>query len=141
MANERTSAVIIVPVFNDWGTLANLLPDIDAALGAAGLTGRVAIVDDGSTTEPPADLRGRRYANLHEVHLIKLRRNLGHQRAIAVGLTHLATAGIDADAVVVMDGDGEDRPADIPKLLAELAQAPGRQHVVFAARAKRFEGP
>ena len=141
MANERTSAVIVVPVFNDWGALAHLLPDIDAALGAAGLTGRVEIVDDGSTIEPPAELRGRRYAHLRQIDLVKLRRNLGHQRAIAVGLTHLATAGVDADAVVVMDGDGEDRPADIPRLLAQLAQTAGQQNVVFAARAKRFEGP
>jgi polyisoprenyl-phosphate glycosyltransferase len=141
MANERASVVIVVPVFNDWGALARLLPDIDAALGAAGLTGRLAIVDDGSTIEAPADLRGRRYAHLRQIDLVKLRRNLGHQRAIAVGLTHLATAGIDADTVVVMDGDGEDRAADIPRLLAELAQAAGKQHVVFAARAKRFEGP
>src|SRR6185369_10680448 len=141
MANEPTSVVIVVPVFNDWAALARLLPDIDTALGAARLTGRVAVVDDGSTSEPPGELRGRRYANIREVNLVKLRRNLGHQRAIAVGLTHLATAGIAADAVIVMDGDGEDRPADIPRLLAELANAPAKQHVVFAARAKRFEGP
>lgn len=132
--------VIVTPVFNDWSSLARLLPEIDAALGSAGLVGRVMVVDDGSTLEMPAELSGRRYANL-EAALVKLRRNLGHQRAIAVGLSYLVTAGIDANAIVVMDGDGEDSPEDIPRLLAELSKAPGKHHVVFAARAKRFEGP
>lgn len=133
--------VIVIPVFNDWASLARLLPEIDAALGSAGLSGRVAIVDDGSTLEAPAEIRGRSYTHLRQVEVIKLRRNLGHQRAIAVGLTHLASAGTGAEAVVVMDGDGEDRPEDIPRLLVELSNAGGAHHVVFAARSKRFEGP
>lgn len=135
------SVVVVIPVFNDWSSLARLVPEIDAALGSAGLSGRVTIVDDGSTLEVPAEIRGHSYPHLRQVEVIKLRRNLGHQRAIAVGLTHLASAGIGADAVVVMDGDGEDRPEDIPRLLAELSKAGSAQRVVFAARAKRFEGP
>jgi hypothetical protein len=63
---------------------------------------------------------------------------LGHQRAIAIGLYYMHQL-LPVDAIVVMDGDGEDRPADIPGLLSALAEGGGC--MVFAARAKRLERP
>jgi polyisoprenyl-phosphate glycosyltransferase len=128
---------ILIPIFNDWESLARLLPEIDGALASEGLRGRVTIVDDGSTRAPNEENRRQTYTNLRAVELVRLRCNLGHQRAIAVGLTHLSKSSARAKAVVVMDGDGEDRPQDVPRLIAELSGNPAA--VVFAARTKRFE--
>ena len=62
---------------------------------------------------------------------------MGHQRAIAIGLDHVLRES-DADVIAIMDADGEDRPEDLPRLLAAQAGAPGR--VAVAARGRRSEG-
>jgi hypothetical protein len=69
--------------------------------------------------------------------VLHLRCNLGHQRAIALGLYH-AHEFTRAEAVVVMDGDGEDRAEDLPALLEEFERG-GRREAVFAARTRRME--
>ena len=71
------------------------------------------------------------------IDVLRLRRNLGHQRAIAVGLAYIEDC-LPPDAVVVMDGDGEDDPADVPRLLERLEEE-GNGTIVFAERAKRSE--
>jgi polyisoprenyl-phosphate glycosyltransferase len=86
----------------------------------------------------PETMRTRTYVHLHSLEVVRLLRNLGHQRAIAVGLTHLYKTRAALGAVVVMDGDGEDKPEDVPRLIEELARH-GNNSVVFAARTKRQE--
>jgi polyisoprenyl-phosphate glycosyltransferase len=143
IASTTTAAMnhvaIVTPTFNDWQSLPRLLKELDVELHAKGLTGRVVVVDDGSTLGPDRTLCQGRYVSLEAVDLVRLRCNLGHQRAIAIGLTHLDKLGFAGRAVVVMDSDGEDRPEDIPKLLDQLSSSTDRYHVVFAARTKRFE--
>jgi len=126
-----------IPVFNDWEAVARLLTALDGV--AAGLADSVSVllVDDASTEPVPGALPFRPAA-IRRVHVLPLRRNLGHQRAIAIGLTFVYSQW-PCRAVVVMDADGEDAPADVPKLLAELAAHDSRR-AVFAARARRSEG-
>ena len=108
-----------------------LLPEIERVIREHTLEAQVLFVDDGSTEAPPAELALRGVSILH------MRRNLGHQRAIACGLVYVYQ-NMPCDAVVVMDGDGEDRPEDIPALVAELGRS-GNRSIVFAARTKRLE--
>jgi glycosyltransferase involved in cell wall biosynthesis len=68
---------------------------------------------------------------------LSLRRNLGHQRAIAIGLSYIQQ-NLKGDAVIVMDADGEDRPEDLPKLVEAMKKA-GVPTAVFAERGKRLE--
>lgn len=68
---------------------------------------------------------------------MRLACNLGHQRAIAVGLVVAKDDATDCSAIVVMDGDGEDRPKDVPRLLEYSTQKPGA--IVCARRARRSE--
>lgn len=68
--------------------------------------------------------------------ILRLYRNVGHQKAIALGLAYLADQP-DQYPTIVMDSDGEDRPEDIAQLLQTGATNPNR--VVFAHRAKRHE--
>ncbi len=66
-----------------------------------------------------------------------LARNLGHQKAIALGIAYI-NADVRSDFIIVMDADGEDRPEDIAKLLQESNKYTG--HVIFARRTGRSEG-
>src|SRR5581483_7157655 len=106
---------------------------IDRAL--AGRRASVLIVDDASTEAAPQEWPA--CDSIEAIEILHLRCNLGHQRAIALGLYHVHEFS-DADAVIVMDGDGEDRAEDLPLLLDEFERG-GRREVVFAARAKRME--
>jgi glycosyltransferase involved in cell wall biosynthesis len=136
---QQDRIAILIPVFDDWESLAKLLPEIDAVLGASSFEGHVIVVDDGSTLAAPTEFRRQSNSHFSTLEFLRLRCNLGHQRAIAVGMTHLSSKlGAAAKAVVIMDGDGEDRPEDIPSLVTELFRQ--QCDVVFAARTKRTEG-
>jgi len=131
------SLTILIPAFNDWEALRLLLPRIDRALGQARRRASVLIVDDASTDPLPADYPGCAFTALDSIEVLHLRCNLGHQRAIALGLYH-AHEFTSAGAVVVMDADGEDRAEDVPALVAEYENR-GRREVIFAARTRRME--
>jgi hypothetical protein len=128
---------IVIPIYNDWTAVQQLLPLLDHALGSIPCRARVLLVDDAST-ERPEDTWPQTSLNLADISILHLRRNLGHQRAIATGLVHVHQEWQEIDALVVMDGDGEDRPQDLPALLARYTAEHGNK-VVFAARAKRLE--
>lgn len=135
---QGRSVVAVIPVFDDWESLAVLLGRLDAVAQREGWACSVLAVDDGSV-DPDGALRlARPYGALVNVEVLRLARNLGHQRAIAIGLAFMNQERA-AGAVVVMDGDGEDRPEDVPALLAEFDRHGGRR-VVFAQRARRSEG-
>ena len=128
---------ILIPVFDDWTCAGRILPLIDAELSGIAAGVHVILIDDGSTTPAPEDLVAAPLQSISDVGVLRLRGNLGHQRAIAIGLYYVHQF-LAADATIVMDGDGEDQPHDIPALLAGFEQSGGRE-MVFAARTKRLE--
>jgi glycosyltransferase involved in cell wall biosynthesis len=128
----------VIPVFDDWESLAQLIGEIDQTLSGGSVTASLIVVNDGSGQPPPDTLgEGERRGAVQGIEILNLAYNMGSQRAIALGLREAARRG-EADAVVVMDADGEDRPEDIPKLIALLDEAPDA--IVVALRAKRSEG-
>jgi hypothetical protein len=129
--------VVLIPVYNDWAAVRMLLFALDTALADAGVSAVLLIVDDASTVAPPSDLARFDPRAITSASLLSLRRNLGHQRAIAIGLTYVEE-NVPCDAVIVMDGDGEDDPRDVPRLLEAMAE--GAPTLTFAARRKRSEG-
>ena len=126
-----TNVHIVIPVYDDWGSVAPLLSRIGKTLA---VPPAVLLVDDGSSAPVPADLGQGLRSLIRSVEVLHLRRNLGHQRAIAVGLMHLLL-NARGDAVVVMDADGEDLPEHVAVLLDLLRQT--GQPAVFAAAAWR----
>jgi glycosyltransferase involved in cell wall biosynthesis len=133
------SVTILIPVYNDWGACAILLRELDRELKSRRHSASVLLVDDGSS-EPPEESglsAEAQYAAVSGVEILHLRHNLGHQRAIAIGLAFLENRG-DAEITVVMDGDGEDLASDVGRLLEALEEAPDR--IVFAERRRRSEG-
>jgi glycosyltransferase involved in cell wall biosynthesis len=138
MAITSERIVILIPMFNDWDAADLLLSDLDRALAGEPMSAEVLFIDDGSTLPMPETFARRQFTALQAVDILQLRRNLGHQRAIAVGLVHVYQ-NVPCRAVVVMDADGEDRPADIHALLEKFNQE--EHSIIFAARAKRLERP
>ena len=128
---------ILIPVFDDWEVLGLLLERLDLALERAGLCAEVLVLDDGSSLDAEAALVVPPLRAVGVLRVLELKRNLGHQRAIAVGLCY-AEKHLSPRPLVVMDGDGEDDPADIAALL-EAYRREGGAKVVFAARRRRSE--
>jgi polyisoprenyl-phosphate glycosyltransferase len=132
---ERRQLCIVTPVFNDWPSFRLLLGDLDKACSEIDWDVSVVAIDDGSTDENdigPGDTAHLRH--LRGVKILTLATNVGHQRAIAIGLSH-AVVETNADAMVVMDSDGEDRPSDIPSLLREVQGQ--KTFAVVAGRKRR----
>ncbi len=97
---------------------------------------RFVVVDDtGGNDDEVEDL-----CSLDDVRVVTPPFNLGHQRALVYGLRTIAPELDDDDLVVTMDADGEDRPEDLPRLLAPLLEAPTtRQMLCVARRTRRRE--
>jgi hypothetical protein len=126
-----------MPVFNDWTSALLLVQRLDAVAGRLDLPVSVLLIDDGSSERPPTCLTDPLKA-IQAVEVLQLRRNLGHQRAIALGLAFIHARHACA-YVVVMDADGEDIPDDIPTLV-DYCRQDGSRKIVFAKRSKRAEG-
>jgi polyisoprenyl-phosphate glycosyltransferase len=129
--------IILTPVYNDWEALWRLLPALDHELANAGHKASVLVIDDGSTSSRSPKFPGS-FHSIIAVDIISLKRNLGHQRAIAVGLSYIAKKMLHC-SVVIMDADGEDDPRDVPRLI-DACIINGAEKIVFAARSKRSEG-
>jgi hypothetical protein len=136
-ARSRLRVALVVPIFNDFVSFTQLCREVDVLVADWDATLFVFGVDDGSSPtaepvcfDPPLD-------NIAQVQLVKLRCNLGHQRAIAVGLVEVAEEG-RFDAIIVADSDGEDRPIDMGRLIAEHRAS--RDAIVVGRRSKRSEG-
>jgi glycosyltransferase involved in cell wall biosynthesis len=133
----KDKLIILMPLYNDWAAVSILLPTLERELNVHGLRAEVLMVDDGSTVTVPPIFGENSYTAIQSVDILSLRRNLGHQRAIAVGLSYIE-GNRPCDAVVVMDCDGEDDPRDVPRLVRECLANEG-QKIIFAARTRRAE--
>lgn len=131
-----------MPVYDDWDCVRVLLDRLNRVLGGTILKADILLVDDSSPHEAGPGIVGKRalegFQSIRSLEVLRLRCNLGHQRAIALGLCHLLRRKASSP-VVVMDADGEDRPEDVPVLWEAFMKSGGRD-VLFAARMKRMEG-
>jgi glycosyltransferase involved in cell wall biosynthesis len=115
-AGAAPMASIVIPVFNESGNLRELVARIDAAMTPTGRPFELILVDDGSRDDSRAILaelaRDRRW--LRPLALI---RNYGQSTALQAGFDH-----VRGDIVVTLDGDLQNEPAEIPRLLQMLDQ-------------------
>ena len=120
--------IILCPIYNDeasFNVFAAKMEDM-AALHSDHLFSFL-VVNDGTLQ--------LNLATTFPVTLIHLHRNLGHQKAVAIGLAY-AHHHLSFDQVIVMDADGEDRPEDVPVLLTTGNEDGG---IVVAQRVSRQE--
>jgi hypothetical protein len=123
-----------MPIRDDWASASRLLVLLDEAICVHACTVDVLLVDDGSIESCPGEQFRSKYAVLRSIQVLRLRRNLGHQRSIAIGLVHIKRA-MPCDAVLVMDGDGEDTPDGALQLIRSFSG----KTAVFAERSRRTE--
>ena len=128
---------LVVPVYNDWLSFNILLQELNQVASTLPVRLAVSAVNDGST-EAPEDSLTDLFAlnNLESVEVIHLAVNVGHQRAIAIGLC-VAVEDDDSDAVLIMDSDGEDSPRGISELLDSAGDR--SDFCIVAQRRKRSE--
>jgi len=113
---------VVVPIYNEVLNLRALRAAIGHALDGGGRSYEVVLVDDGST-DGSRELLRRMTSRDPRLRVVLLRRNYGQTAAMSAGFRHARGA-----VVVTMDGDLQNDPADIPRLLAELDR--GRDIVV-----------
>jgi glycosyltransferase involved in cell wall biosynthesis len=128
---------LVIPVYNDWESVGRLLRGLGEVGRANALSFSVILVDDASSVPAPDAFPGLDETAIRRLRIVRLAFNLGHQRAIAVGIVVAAEEPSAHEATVVMDGDGEDRPEDLPRLLHASRENPSA--VVCARRARRSE--
>ena len=124
--------IVVMPVYEDLEASSKLFVELARTQGPDTY---VVAVDDGSVRQP-LSISAIEASGLEGV-VIRLRRNVGHQRAIAIGLGYVAEHFDGNDIVVVMDSDGEDTPESITELVAGLDSAD--VDVVVASRRSRVE--
>jgi dolichol-phosphate mannosyltransferase len=105
---------VVVPVHDEERSVALLYDELRSALEPLERDWEVVFVDDGSADGTFAALT-RLHAAERNVRVVRLRRNFGKAAALAAGF---AQAG--GDVVITIDGDLQDDPAEIPRLLAKL---------------------
>ncbi len=124
---------IVSPMLHDTVSFLRLHTEVREALAGEHGPLQFLVVDDSAGTDPEV-------VQLHalpDVTVLTPPFNMGHQRAIVHGLRHLAPSLADTDVVITMDSDGEDQPADVPRLLAALRDTGSA--LVLAERTKRSE--
>jgi glycosyltransferase involved in cell wall biosynthesis len=107
---------VVVPVHNEERSVALLYDELDSALAPLGTPWQAVFVDDGSTDGSAAALT-RLHAAHDNVTVVRLRRNFGKAAALAAGFVQA-----DGDVIVTIDGDLQDDPAEIPRLLVKLEE-------------------
>lgn len=126
---------IVIPVFNDFESLSILISRLGKSVPLEFQKEICLIIVDDSS-QGNVSFEGSDFPTQFQIDVVQLRINLGHQRAIAVGLCYVFEE-ISSRFVSVMDSDGEDRPEDVWRLFEEARK---NDSSVFANRKKRSEG-
>ena len=128
--------IILIPVYNDWESLNKLLQEINESIKFFNdINFECLIVNDASTIQPP---NLNKPSNFYSLELLNMRENRGHARCNAFGIRYIFQ-NKKFDYLILMDGDGEDRPVEIKNLVEKIEESPNLS--VVAKRIKRSEGP
>jgi glycosyltransferase involved in cell wall biosynthesis len=114
MPNLQVKLSVVVPLFNESENLRNLVTELHQVLDGDALNYELLLIDDGSTDHTPSLLK-ELAADSPRIKVIMLRRNFGQTAAMAAGFDHAS-----GEVIVPMDGDLQNDPRDILKLLAKL---------------------
>ncbi len=127
--------IILIPIFNDWPSLKKLIHEISLQIdGVKDCKFSMIVINDGSTIFQPEI---KKPYNLGFIKILNMKENRGHAECIAYGINYV-NKNENFDNLLLMDGDGEDRPEEINKLLEQVTLNHGSS--VVAKRVKRSEG-
>ena len=115
LGSSETDLSVLVPVFNERDNVAPLHEELDRVLKPSGMTYELIFVNDGSTDGTADRLEDIQAHDPEHVRVATLRRNAGQTAALSAALD-LARGNV----LIPMDGDRQNDPADIPRLLEKL---------------------
>ncbi len=127
--------IILIPVFNDWDSLSKLILETSSKISVLNeYQFEYIIVNDGSTIPQPKIIVPK---NIIKAKIINMKTNKGHATCIAYGINYVKQ-NEKFDKLILMDGDGEDRPEEIIDLIKRNIASDNES--VVAKRVKRSEG-
>ena len=127
--------IIIIPIFNDWDSLKQLLLEIDQVIKEIeGVFVDCLVINDASTMKTPEINRPK---NIKSLKILNMKQNKGHAKCNAFGIRY-SIQKEKFDFLILMDGDGEDRPTELRSLIDKAKNDPKLS--VVAKRVKRSEG-
>ena len=125
---------ILIPVYNDWQSVFELLVKINASLVNQDDEISIIIVNDASNHD--REDKEINLENINSIKIINMKINQGHARCIATGLKYIYEKE-DFDYVIPMDGDGEDRPEEISEFITQVKKSDNK--AIVGERIKRSE--
>ncbi len=114
--NPSLDLSIVLPVYNEAGSLPGLIPELTAVLDQLGRSYEIVAVDDGSSDDSVAVLRRLQEQEPH-LRIVQFRRNFGQTAAFAAGFDYARGA-----IIITIDADGQNDPSDIPRLLEVMEE-------------------
>jgi len=128
--------IILIPVYNDWDSLIKLMDEINENIKHyKSINFECLVVNDASTLNQPKLIKPN---NIKSLQILNMKENKGHARCNAFGIRYIFK-NKEFDNLILMDGDGEDRPVEIKDLVDEILK--NQKNSVVAKRVKRSEGP
>ena len=126
--------LFLVPTFNDWMSLNLLIQNLNKELKKNKNNAEVIVVNDCSTQK--MKLSKKNLNNISSIKIINLKKNVGSQKAIFIGLNYIKEKNYKT-ILTILDSDGEDDPTKVNKII-KIAEKRGNS-IVVANRAKRNE--
>ena len=127
--------IILIPVFNDWDSLKRVMEEINENVKEfKDINFECLVINDASTIDRPKLIKPNHISTFK---IINMKMNKGHARCNAFGIRYVFQNN-EFDNLILMDGDGEDRPVEIKNLLNAVNEKPDIS--VVAKRIKRSEG-
>ena len=127
--------IILIPIYNDWESLKKLLSNINDNIKDIPDTEFSCVIINDSSTTNSSDIKIP--SNIYSIKIINMNENKGHARCNAFGIKYLSKNS-NIDYVILMDGDGEDRPEELKLFVNKVLLEPDTS--VVAKRVKRSEG-
>ena len=107
---------IVIPVYNEEENVESLLREVDDAVSVLNLKTEIIFINDGSRDRTYERLENL-FPRFPRLRVINFRRNFGQTSAMVAGFDHAL-----GDIIVAMDGDGQNNPADIPRLIEKIRE-------------------
>ena len=124
----------LIPVFNDWDNLNILLKQIDKKISPFNDRFDVIVLNDASTIKQ--SIEKQKFNKINLIKVINLKKNLGSQRALAIGLKYISALE-EETKIILMDADGEDDPNLLDEIIDHSKKFPNK--IIAINRTKRNE--
>ena len=126
--------LFLLPLFNDWKSLNIVINQINNQLDSLNNKGEIIVVNDFSEE---FHKKFEKFKNINHIKILNLKKNVGSQKAISIGLNYIYNKYNDSRIITVLDSDGEDDVSQIPFMINNAIQNPNK--VIVSCRKSRKE--